>query len=278
MKSRSRRNRIPQCGTSIWEGRAHPSADTFDPTTLGNSIGHWSGDTLIVDTVGFNDAGLNAIPGGGVRNGNSHLIEQYKLTDEGRNLQVTFTWIDDKMFAKPHTYAFMYEKLPSVDHRSRMALRPDGRCASTVSDRSAAASEQAHAKEILDESTKVHAGISRFGGSRLGQIASSQTTASLPFKLSIMASTLGPRLKPDVMIGMIADAGYEGVELNGEYQDWSEDEIRQFNQLKRTRGITCDCIVDRPGPEEQASSEPRIRRQARPFSKKSPRCSPLRRN
>ena len=95
------------------DGRAHPSADTFDPTTLGNSIGHWSGDTLIVDTIGFNDAGLNAIPGGGVRNQNSHLIEQYKLTDEGRKLQVTFTWMDDKMFAKPHTYAFMYEKLPS---------------------------------------------------------------------------------------------------------------------------------------------------------------------
>ena len=95
------------------DGRAHPSADTFDPTTLGNSIGHWSGDTLIVDTVGFNDAGLNAIPGGGVRNENSHLIEQYKLTDEGRKLQVIFTWIDDKTFTKPHTYAFMYEKLPS---------------------------------------------------------------------------------------------------------------------------------------------------------------------
>src|SRR6185295_1219723 len=80
------------------------------------------------------------------------------------------------------------------------------------------------------------------------QKALPQTTASLPFKLSIMASTLGARLKPDVMIPMIADAGYQGVELNGEYQDWSDDEMRQFNQLKLTRGITCDCIVDRPGP------------------------------
>src|SRR5262245_42746979 len=72
-------------------------------------------------------------------------------------------------------------------------------------------------------------------------------TPGLPFKLSIMASTLGANLKPDAMVGMIADAGYQGVELNGEYQAWSEDEIRQFNQLKRSRGITCDCIVDRPG-------------------------------
>jgi hydroxypyruvate isomerase len=70
----------------------------------------------------------------------------------------------------------------------------------------------------------------------------------LPFKLSVMASTLGANLKPDVMINAIADAGYQGVELNGEYAVWSEDEIRQFNQLKRSRGVTCDCIVDRPGP------------------------------
>src|SRR5258708_32732379 len=80
----------------------------------------------------------------------------------------------------------------------------------------------------------------------------------LPFKLSIMASTLGQRLKPDVMIGMVADAGYQGVELNGEYQDWSEDEIRQFNQLKRARGVTCDCMAERPGPGIVGSADPRV--------------------
>jgi hypothetical protein len=95
------------------DGREHPSPDVFDATSLGNSIGEWKGDTLIVDTVGFNDVGLNAIPGGGYRSDNSHLIEQYKLTDDGRKLLVTFTWIDDKVFTKPHTYAFLYEKLPS---------------------------------------------------------------------------------------------------------------------------------------------------------------------
>jgi hypothetical protein len=98
----------------VYMNRAdHPARDTFDPTTLGNSLGRWNGDTLIVDTVGFNDAGLNAIPGGGVRTENSHLVEQYKLADENRSLQVTFTWTDDKIFTMPHTYAFTYQKLPA---------------------------------------------------------------------------------------------------------------------------------------------------------------------
>src|SRR4030095_914833 len=32
---------------------AHISADIFDPSTSGDSIARWAGDTLIVDTIGF---------------------------------------------------------------------------------------------------------------------------------------------------------------------------------------------------------------------------------
>ena len=35
------------------DGRDHP--DDPDPTWYGHSIGRWDGDTLVVDTVGFND-------------------------------------------------------------------------------------------------------------------------------------------------------------------------------------------------------------------------------
>ena len=35
------------------DGRAHPPDP--DPTWYGHSIGRWDGDTLVVDTVGFND-------------------------------------------------------------------------------------------------------------------------------------------------------------------------------------------------------------------------------
>jgi hypothetical protein len=35
------------------DGRTHP--DDLDPTWHGHSIGRWEGDTLVVDTVGFND-------------------------------------------------------------------------------------------------------------------------------------------------------------------------------------------------------------------------------
>ena len=37
------------------DGRAHPPAETLRPTYLGHSIGRWDGDTLVIDTVGFNE-------------------------------------------------------------------------------------------------------------------------------------------------------------------------------------------------------------------------------
>jgi hypothetical protein len=39
--------------TVYLDGRSHP--DNFSPTNYGHSIGWWEGDTLVMDTVGFNE-------------------------------------------------------------------------------------------------------------------------------------------------------------------------------------------------------------------------------
>jgi hypothetical protein len=96
--------------TIYLDGRKHPDMDLFDNTTVGDSIGHWEGDTLVVDTIGFSDKGVTTIPGGGIRTPDSHLVERYRLEDNGAHLLVTFTWTDAKIFAKPHTYAFRYSR------------------------------------------------------------------------------------------------------------------------------------------------------------------------
>jgi len=46
--------------THIWreiymDGRPHPQGDELNPTYLGHSVGHWEGETLVVDVVGFNE-------------------------------------------------------------------------------------------------------------------------------------------------------------------------------------------------------------------------------
>lgn len=92
----------------------HIGNDIFDPSTNGDSIAHWDGDTLVVDTVGFHgERGITTIPGGGYRTETSRLVERYRLLKDGAVLSVTFTWTDPKVFRAPHTYEFRYNRLPA---------------------------------------------------------------------------------------------------------------------------------------------------------------------
>ena len=74
-------------------GRKHPSVDDLNPSYFGDAIGHWEGDTLVVDTVGFNEkfwAFRNGMP----HTRFLHLTERYTRVDMNRiNYEVT---IDDK--------------------------------------------------------------------------------------------------------------------------------------------------------------------------------------
>lgn len=104
---------------------AHISKDIFDPTTNGDSIARWDGDTLVVDTVEFDpNKGVTAIPGGGFRTASSHLVERYRLVDNGSLLSVTFTWQDPAVYRVPHTYEFRYARLPR-DYEARLPLNCD---------------------------------------------------------------------------------------------------------------------------------------------------------
>ena len=94
---------------------AHISDDIFDPSTNGDSIARWEGETLVVDTIGFHgEHGITAIPGGGFRTEKSHLVERYRLLQDGAVLSVTFTWTDPTVFRTPHSYEYRYYRLPST--------------------------------------------------------------------------------------------------------------------------------------------------------------------
>jgi hypothetical protein len=94
------------------DGRKHVNPDVFDPSSSGDSVGKWEGDTLVVDTIGFSEEGVTRVPGGGRRTPNSHLVERYRLVKQGQQLSVTFTWEDSMTFSKPHTYEFRYYRAP----------------------------------------------------------------------------------------------------------------------------------------------------------------------
>lgn len=91
---------------------AHVDPNIYDPSSAGDSIAHWEGDTLVVDTIGFHEKnGRLLVPGGGYRTPESHVVERFKLLKNGQVLSVNTTWTDPKVFAKPHTYEFWYHRV-----------------------------------------------------------------------------------------------------------------------------------------------------------------------
>jgi hypothetical protein len=85
------------------DGRKHP--EDPDLTFNGHSIGHWEGDTLVVDTVGFTtDTALN----GGMRHSDKmRIVERFRLASADR-LEVETTITDSEALTKPWTRASAY--------------------------------------------------------------------------------------------------------------------------------------------------------------------------
>ncbi len=84
------------------DGRQHPK--DINPSYMGDAIGHWDGDTLVVDTVGFNDGTwLDQV--GHPHSDVLHVIERYTRTDS-MTLHYEVTIDDAKTYAKPWTSSF----------------------------------------------------------------------------------------------------------------------------------------------------------------------------
>jgi hypothetical protein len=93
------------------DGRKLP----VDPmgTWLGYSVGRWEGDTLVVDTMGFNDRSWLDVRGHG-HSEDMRVEERFHRRDFG-HLDVTVTMIDPKVFTKPVTINFVEDLLPDTD-------------------------------------------------------------------------------------------------------------------------------------------------------------------
>ncbi len=91
------------------DGTPHP-ADP-DPTWMGDSVGHWEGDTLVVDTIGFNDK--TELPGGYRHTEALHVVERFHRTGFN-NLDYEATVEDPNVFEKPWTISRGFPLRPDL--------------------------------------------------------------------------------------------------------------------------------------------------------------------
>jgi hypothetical protein len=69
------------------------------PSWLGHSVGHWEGDTLVVDTIAQRPENLMYphLP----MTENTHVVERFKKIDGGRKLEDVYTIDDPKYYPTP---------------------------------------------------------------------------------------------------------------------------------------------------------------------------------
>jgi hypothetical protein len=115
-----------------------PHSANLAPSWYGESIGHYEGDTLVVDTIGMNDKTYLD----GFRTPHTeklHVVERFRTIDDGKTLQVAFRIEDPDTFYAPwsalinfrrvqrpmHEEACAENNTPLFDYHIPVANKPD---------------------------------------------------------------------------------------------------------------------------------------------------------
>jgi hypothetical protein len=86
-----------------------PHSAIARPSWYGDSVGHYEGDTLVVDTIGMNDKTPVDIFGT-PHSDALHVVERYRLIDDGKQLEVVFTVEDPRAFTTPWAGRMVYAR------------------------------------------------------------------------------------------------------------------------------------------------------------------------
>jgi hypothetical protein len=96
----------------IYLDRPHPKNPA--PTWNGDSVGRWEGDTLMVDTVGFNDKSW-LFGGMEPHTEEAHLMERVRLAGNGAFMEINITVEDRHALTSAYTYNRYYKRHPDME-------------------------------------------------------------------------------------------------------------------------------------------------------------------
>jgi hypothetical protein len=92
------------------DGRPHTEPDLLWPTRMGDSIGHWEGDTLVIDTIARAADAPIAIASPGLNvSEQARFVERIRLVSPNR-LEDQLTIIDPVALTKPYTVTIHYRR------------------------------------------------------------------------------------------------------------------------------------------------------------------------
>ena len=96
------------------DGRAHPPEDELWPTGDGDSVGHWEGDTLVVDTVAIKQdillSGFISVR----MSEQMHFVERIRMVSPNE-IQDEFTLIDPAALTEPFMVTFSFARVTDAN-------------------------------------------------------------------------------------------------------------------------------------------------------------------
>ncbi len=95
------------------DGRKHPAPDDVWPTVWGDSIGHWEGDTLVVDTIQVKNPNIY-FHGAPPFSEQAHYVERIRMVSPTR-IEDAFTIEDPVTLSGPFTATVVYQPAEGFD-------------------------------------------------------------------------------------------------------------------------------------------------------------------
>jgi len=84
------------------------------PSWKGYSVGRWEGDTMVVDTIGFNDRGWIDTDKGHPQTEALHVTERFRRRNAG-TMEIGITIDDPKAYTKPWSAKFNLKLVPDTE-------------------------------------------------------------------------------------------------------------------------------------------------------------------
>ena len=96
------------------DGRTHPAKEDLWPTAEGDSIGHWEGETLVVDTIARKAGPIGFFATAAQLSDQAHFIERIRMVNADE-LENQMTIEDSVAFVRPWRLTIRYQRIKDLD-------------------------------------------------------------------------------------------------------------------------------------------------------------------
>lgn len=95
------------------DGRMHPGEEDLWPTPLGDSVGHWLGQTLVIDTIARTPGPISMFSPAAELSEQAHFIERVRQLDRN-TLEDQLTIEDPPRLLRPWTVTLRFSRVPDL--------------------------------------------------------------------------------------------------------------------------------------------------------------------